>query len=166
MRTVRDPIPTAAAGAVMAAARILCGLLWLSNVGWKRSPFRPVRRFLERGIEEETLPAWTPVLRFARDNIEWLGWGVLLTEAFLGAFLLLGFLTRFWALVGAAQSLFIGLTVANVAEEWGWSYWLMIAVHLTLFATAAGRTAGLDGVVRPVAVERGGWFGRVMLWAG
>ena len=164
-RAAGDPLPAATAGVVMAGARILCGMLWLSNVGWKRSPFRTVRSFIERGIEEETLPAFTPLLRFARDNISWLGWGVLLVEAFLGAFLLLGFLTRFWALVGVAQSLLIGLTVANVTGEWGWSYWMMAAAHAALFATAAGRTAGLDGVVRPIAIERGGSFGRVMRWA-
>jgi thiosulfate dehydrogenase [quinone] large subunit len=40
----------------------------------------------------------------------------------------------------------------------------MIAVHLAVFATAAGRTWGLDGILRPIVADRPGasarWYRR------
>jgi thiosulfate dehydrogenase [quinone] large subunit len=57
-----------------------------------------------------------------------------------------------------AQSVAIALSVLNAPHEWPWSYYLMIAVHLLLFATAAGRVWGLDGLLRPVwAASQGRW---------
>ncbi len=73
----------------------------------------------------------------------------LLLEASLGAFLLLGLATRLWALIGIGQSLAIMLSVLNSPNEWEWSFYLMILAHLALFATAAGRSVGLDAVLRP-----------------
>ena len=67
----------------------------------------------------------------------------------LGAFLLIGLATRFWAVVGMAQTVVIMLSVLNAPHEWFWSYILMLLVHMALFATAAGRYAGLDGLFRP-----------------
>jgi thiosulfate dehydrogenase [quinone] large subunit len=54
-----------------------------------------------------------------------------------------------WALVGIAQTVAIALSVLNAPNEWVWSYLLMLLAHVALFATAAGRYAGLDGLLRP-----------------
>jgi thiosulfate dehydrogenase (quinone) large subunit len=96
-------------------------------------------------------------------NIVVFGWGVLLVELALATFLLAGLATRLWAAVGAVQGLAIGLSVAVAPGEWGWSYWLLVAAHVAVAAApAAGRTAGLDGVVRAVVrPERAGPFGPV-----
>jgi thiosulfate dehydrogenase (quinone) large subunit len=82
-------------------------------------------------------------------NFTFFGWMVLLVEAALGAFLLIGLATRFWALIGIAQTVVIALSVLNAPHEWYWSYLLMLLVHVALFATAAGRYGGLDGLLRP-----------------
>lgn len=70
-------------------------------------------------------------------------------EASIGAFLLVGLATRFWAVLGIIQTMAIALSVLNAPDEWPWSYYLMIAAHVVILAAAAGRTAGLDGVLRP-----------------
>jgi thiosulfate dehydrogenase (quinone) large subunit len=55
--------------------------------------------------------------------------------------------------------------VLNAPHEWYWSYLLMLLVHVALFAAAAGRYAGLDGLLRP------GWelsrssAARLLVWA-
>ena len=92
-------------------------------------------------------------------NFSFFGWLLLLVEASLGAFLLIGLATRFWAVIGVAQTVVIMLSVLNAPHEWFWSYLLMLLAHLALFATAAGRYAGLDGLLRP------GWQGSRSLWA-
>ena len=92
--------------------------------------------------------AWL-VDRLVLPNFIFFAWMVLLVEASLGAFLLIGLATRFWAVVGIAQTVVIMLSVLNAPHEWYWSYLLMLLVHMALFATAAGRYAGLDGLLRP-----------------
>jgi thiosulfate dehydrogenase [quinone] large subunit len=98
-------------------------------------------------------------------NFRFFGWAVLFTEAALGAFLLLGLATRFWAVVGLVQSLFITLAVLNTPGEWEWSYYLMMAGHLGVFALAAGRVGGLDGLLRPVWARSGTPVARTLLRA-
>jgi thiosulfate dehydrogenase [quinone] large subunit len=51
--------------------------------------------------------------------------------------------------VGVAQTLAITLSVLNAPHEWPWSYLLMLMAHAAVFAVAAGRYGGLDGVLRP-----------------
>ena len=67
-------------------------------------------------------------------NFAFFGWMVLLVEASLGAFLLIGLATRFWAVIGVAQTVVIMLSVLNAPHEWYWSHLLMLLVHLALFA--------------------------------
>lgn len=140
-------------GPVLAAVRVLLGLLWLQNVGWKLPPdFSGVATFVDHGIENPVLPPFSWVLEHVvAPNIGLFGWVVLLSELGLAAFLLVGLATRLWAAIGVLNSVSIALTVAATPNEWGWSYWLMIATHLVVMAApAAGRVGGLDGLLRPV----------------
>lgn len=152
------PAPTLedrAARTVLAGLRIGLGLLWLQGAGWK-NPATFGRDsgffydFVAGAVENEVFApfAWL-IDNVVLPNFTLFAWAVFVTEVLLATFLLLGLATRLWALVGAAQSMVILLSVANTPDEWGWSYWLMIAAHLAVFATAAGRCAGLDGVLRP-----------------
>ncbi len=81
-------------------------------------------------------------------NLTLFGYLTLLTEFTLAVLLLSGTLTRLTALVGVGQSLAIGLSVANADGEWYWSYLLMIALHVAIFALAAGRVYGVDARLR------------------
>ncbi|MEJ7583016.1 MAG: TQO small subunit DoxD [Acidimicrobiales bacterium] len=117
-------------------------------------------------VEHPVFPPWSWFVREAiLPNFSFFGWTVLIVEACLGAFLLFGLGTRFWALVGVAQSTAIGLSVAQTPNEWPWSYYLMVLAHLAIFATAAGRTIGLDGVLRPAWADGPSRWSRVLLRA-
>jgi len=143
--------------ALVTVVRVAAGVLWIQNVGWKQPP-----RFGE-GDPPSGLYLWTSyavehqvfgpyawlVEHVVLPNFRPFGWLVLLTEAGLGAFLLIGLITRLWALVGMAQTTVIALSALNAPHEWVWSYVLMFLVHAGLFATAAGRHCGVDGVLRP-----------------
>ena len=152
---VRPILEDRAARAVLAGLRIGLGLLWLQGAGWKNpATFGRDRGFfydfMADAVDNAVFPpfAWV-VEEVVRPNFTLFAWAVFLTEVLLATFLLLGLATRLWALIGAAQSTAILLSLANTPNEWGWSYWLMIAAHLAVFATAAGRYAGLDGLLRP-----------------
>ena len=136
---------------ILAAVRIVLGLLWLQNVGWKLPPdFDALGRFVQRGIDDPTLPPFSWLLEeVVQPNVALFGWAVLGLELALAVGLLFGIATRLFAVLGAVQGLAIGLTVARVPDEWGWSYWLLVAAHLAVFASpAAGRVAGLDTTLR------------------
>jgi thiosulfate dehydrogenase [quinone] large subunit len=159
--------------AVIAIVRIGVALLWLQNLGWKTPPDfgqddPPGGLYLSTtyAVSHEVVHpyAWL-VERLVLPNFTFFGWMVLLVEASLGAFLLVGLATRFWALIGIAQTVVIMLSVVNSPAEWIWSYLLMLLVHAALFATAAGRYGGLDGVLRPEWQVSRSWSARLLVRA-
>lgn len=135
---------------VPAVIRIALGVLWASNAGWKRPPdFESLKRFTGFAVTHPVFPPYSWLVEnVILPNFALFGWLVLLVEAALGAFLLVGLATRFWAVVGMIQTMAIALSVLNAPNEWEWSYYLMFLAHLAIFATAAGRVAGLDGLLR------------------
>lgn len=158
-------------GRVMAGVRVLLGVLWMTNTGWKSPPTfgegggslygytkaavdHPVFQPYSWVVEHLVLPHFVPF-----------GWVVWIAEIALGAFLIVGLCTRFWAIAGALQSVAIGLSVAQLPGEWPWSYYLMVGAHLALLATAAGRTWGLDELVRPVVRLRTSRVARLVMRA-
>jgi thiosulfate dehydrogenase (quinone) large subunit len=149
-------LPSRINRAVIAAVRIAVGLLWLQNAAWKIPPNfgrgdPPDGLYLSasNAVSHPVLSPYAWLMEHVvLPNFTFFGWMVLLVEASLGAFLLIGLATRLWALIGVAQTVVIMLAVLNAPHEWYWSYLLMLLVHLALFATAAGRYAGLDGVLR------------------
>ncbi|MQA83468.1 MAG: DoxX family membrane protein [Streptosporangiales bacterium] len=142
---------------LIAAVRVAVALLWMQNVGWKTPPqfgngSRPsgLYQFTTWAVEYPVFAPYTWLVEHVvLPNFAVFGWLVMLAEGSLAAFLLVGLATRLWALVGVGQTLAIALSVLNAPHEWHWSYFLMVLVHLLLFATAAGRYYGVDGVLRP-----------------
>jgi uncharacterized membrane protein YphA (DoxX/SURF4 family) len=138
---------------IFGGSRIAAGLLWLANVHWKRPPTfgstngSGLYKYVKYGIDNPTFPPYSWVLReVIAPHMSLFGWMTLLLEASLAALLILGWRTRPVALIAAAQSAAIGLSVAQTPNEWPWSYVVMVALHLMLFATDAGRFGGLDSL--------------------
>jgi len=139
----------------IAAVRIVAGLLWLANLEWKRPPDfgrhlkNGLYKYVDGAVAHRVFAPWSWIVEHVvLKQYTLFGWSTLLLESMLAAFLLLGLWTRPVALVGVANSVAIGLSVLHYPNEWPWSYYLMIALHLLLFATAAGRAGGIDGVRR------------------
>ena len=159
-RILVDRLELGARRVLPAVVRITAGLLWLVNVDWKvppdfgRAAGRGLARFINLGIEHPVLAPYSWVLdHVVRPHLEVFGWMTLVVEAALAALLLSGTFTRIAALAGAGQSAAIALTVMNAPGEWYWSYLLMIALHLAIFAMNAGRVWGVDAIL---AKRRGG----------
>jgi thiosulfate dehydrogenase (quinone) large subunit len=155
---------------LVAGVRVTMGLLWLTNAGWKRPPDfgreagSGLFRYTSYAVDHEVFAPFAFVVReIVIPNFTLFGWMVLFVEAALGAFLLLGLGTRLWALIGAAQAAVITLSTLNAPGEWNWGYYMFIAIHLLLFATAAGRQAGLDGVLRQAWEQRDSRWSRLLL---
>jgi thiosulfate dehydrogenase [quinone] large subunit len=164
-------LPVARSNRIMIAV-LRCGvaLMWIQNVAWKVPP--DFGRAQENGLyfwagQAVAHPVLPPYSAFVEavvlPNIEVFGWFTLLVEGGLGAFLLIGLATRFWALVGIGQTVAITLSVLFAPHEWQWSYYLMALAHLAIFATAAGRSYGVDGVLRQRWVQSSGRVARLMM---
>ena len=87
---------------IIPIVRIIVGLLWLQNAGWKTPPDFGKRN--GRGLFGYTQSAVThevfaPYAYFVKHlvNFTFFGWLTLIVEASLGAFLILGLHTRIWA---------------------------------------------------------------------
>lgn len=141
---------------VIAAVRIAVGLMWLQNVNWKRPPDfgqahgNGLYGFTNDAVKHQVFAPFTWLVQnVVFPNFTLFGWAVLILEFCIGAFILAGFLTRLWAVLGILQTLAITFSVLNTPGEWHWSYYLMFAAQFVLLATAAGRVAGVDGLLRP-----------------
>ena len=132
--------------------RICLSLIWIENAGWKKPPdFEALRAYTQLAVEYPVSSPFTWVVsNVVLPNFAVFGWMTLLVEASLGAFLLIGLFTRLVAVIALGQTVAIGLSVLNAPNEWEWAYFLMVLAHLAVFATAAGRYWGLDGLLRPV----------------
>jgi thiosulfate dehydrogenase (quinone) large subunit len=169
-----DPLTSSRVNrALPAVLRVGVALLWIQNASWKHPPRfgdeatpAGLYVFTSYAVEHPVLPpyAWF-VEHVVLPNFTFFGWLVLCVEASLGAFLLIGLATRLWALVGIGQTLAITLSVLNAPHEWAWSYLLMIHAHLALFAMAAGRFAGIDGLLRPRWQHAPGRLARLLMRA-
>lgn len=140
---------------------MLVGLLWLYNVAWKRPPSfgessgNGVFGFTRGAVEHPVFPPFSWVVeQVVLPNFVVFGWGVLLVETVLAVLLLTGAFVRVAAALGIAQSLAIGLSVAQTPGEWPWAYWMMIGIHVVLLFGAAGQTLAVDSV-RAGATARG-----------
>ena len=146
-------------------------LMWVANLHWKvppsfgeqgggalyayasaaaqNAPFAPFRW----AMRELILP-----------NFVAFGWVTVISESVLAVMLLVGYRVRLAGWAGAGMSAVIGLTVLYYpnANEWSWSYLLMMAVHLMLAVQAAWAAALFAagrlvlGVTRRRVVVQGG----------
>jgi thiosulfate dehydrogenase [quinone] large subunit len=146
------------ARASAAIVRIVVGLLWIENLSWKVPPHfgaddtSGLYYFTQLAVEHPLVPAYSSLVEnVILPNFALFAWPVFILEICLGAFLLLGLATRFWAVVGIAQTVAIFLSVGAAPNEWKWSYFLMAAAHLAVLGFAAGRVFGLDARLRPRA---------------
>jgi thiosulfate dehydrogenase (quinone) large subunit len=154
--------------------RIVAGFAFLREAAWKRPPDfgrdsgTGLWEWSNFAVEYPVFPPYSWFVEYVvQPNFVLFGWGVFFLEAALGAFLILGLLTRLTAVAGLVQSLAITFSVLNqpVYSEWNTAYYLLIGAHLAIIGTAAGRFYGLDAALRPLWRRSGGRLARLLLRA-
>lgn len=142
--------------ATVGGVRILVGLLWLANLHWKVPPHfgqdngGGLYKYVAGTLRHSTFAPYQWLTEhIVAENFTVFAWITLSTETVLATLLLIGYRTRVVALVGAAMStsIFLSVLYYDRADEWSWGYLLMIGVHLLLAAVSAGNAAGVDGVL-------------------
>lgn len=132
--------------------RVALGLMWLHNVAWKVPPQfgnenAGLYKWASQAVEHPVFPPYSWIVEHVvLPHIGVFGWGVLAAETALAAMLLTGAWVRLAALLGIGQSLAIGLSVAYAPHEWPWAYVLMLAGHVALLGSSAGRAFAVDAI--------------------
>ncbi len=133
--------------------RIMLGFLWLWNVNWKVPPDfgeagkQGLYKFTAYAVSNPVFPPYTFVVeKVVLPHLAAFGWGVIVAETALAVLLLSGSWIRLGALLGIAQSLAIGLSVAYAPNEWPWAYLLMLGAHIALLTSSSGRYLAVDGI--------------------
>ena len=135
----------------LAGLRILLGVLWLANLGWKLPPDfgkNDPEGLLYNFQRAEKDAVFGPLQDLTREVIiphfTLFGWLVFLAELTAGALLLLGLWTRVGALVGLVQSIAITLLVVRAPGEWVWTYVMFVAIGIVVLVTPSGNRLSLD----------------------
>lgn len=138
-------------------ARILYGLLWWQQSGWKvpsddfgRKSGGGLWYWVQQEIQHPTLGAYKDFLvNVMIPHWTLFGWMTLIVETFIGVTLILGLFTRLGALVAVGMAANITIGILSVPHEWGWTYTMLIMLPVLFLLTDAGRSFGLDGFVAP-----------------
>ena len=157
----RQHLERTAQGYTIGGIRILAGLMWLANLHWKvptdfgEGNGGGLYKYIAAGADNAPFAPFRWALReIVLPNFQAFGWFTLISETIVAALLLIGYRSRIVALVGAGLAMPIGLSVLYYprADEWAWSYLLMIGLHLLLWAVPSGDHLAVDGVLaQPVA---------------
>jgi uncharacterized membrane protein YphA (DoxX/SURF4 family) len=120
----------------LSVLRIFVGVIWLANLSWKLPPDfgRDQPRGLLYSFREAERWAFVEPLRDLVQNVviphfTLFGWLVFVVELTAGVLLTTGFLTRFGALLGTAESLTIMALVSRAPTEWFWGYAMFVVLN-------------------------------------
>jgi len=146
----------------LAVARVVIGILWLTQAAWKAPPsFGCPPDFaasIDTAHRTSGLCDWTGLMAaysifpphgwFVRTimvpNLSWMGWVVFLLEVFLAVSLIFGLFTRLGGIVGLLMALNLLLGLWLVPHEWYWTYIMLMVLQWIFFVTGAGRAFGID----------------------
>jgi len=106
---------------------------------------------------------------FVKPNIRWFGHAIWGMEASIALTMIFGLFSRLGGLVAIAQSaqLWVGLAGIGNPVEWEWTYNMILALSLVMFALAPGRVFGLDTLIRPrllASAEKGNRLAGWLTW--
>ncbi|TQC46678.1 hypothetical protein EEB14_24930 [Rhodococcus sp. WS4] len=140
-------------GAALTGLRILMGLVWLYNIAWKTPPDfgrdsgGGLYGFTRAAVEHPVFPPFSWLVEhLVLPHFVVFAWLTLVVETVLAVLLLTGTLVRVAALLGIGQTLAICFSVAEAPNEWPWSYFMLIGIHVVLLCTWSTRYFAVDAV--------------------
>ncbi|HEY7493003.1 MAG TPA: TQO small subunit DoxD [Candidatus Tectomicrobia bacterium] len=157
MRTLWEGFQPRLPGLSVGLLRIMFGILWLDaalqKAPWVINPqgrqFGWLSNWIWQEIQHPTFGFYKAFLEsVVFPNITFFGWMTFFTELALGLSLLFGVCTVLSGIGGALWQLNIALGSYSVPGEWYWIWPLLIAPHLVFAHSRAGRSVGLDLVLR------------------
>lgn len=145
------PAQRTSAHAAVWAFRVLIGAMWYQGTTWKLP--LPYSDAFEYWLKQTAEHAAFPLLGDLVSGvflplIPVVGVLVYLAELLFAVTLMLGVVTRLGALLAAGQALFLWLGLYRAEAEWPWNYVFLAVVHGFFIVYAAGRSLGVDAILR------------------
>lgn len=146
----RDPAQRTAHHVMVFALRVtVAGMWWLGTL-WKLPlPVSDGFKFwLGETVKYSSLQLHADLMQGFLDHIAIVQPLVYLSEVFFTASLMLGFLVRLSGTLAALFTLNLLIGLYNDPTEWPWTYVGIIAAHAMFAIDGAGRSLGLDNLLR------------------
>jgi uncharacterized membrane protein YphA (DoxX/SURF4 family) len=150
--------------------RVLIGCMWFDGMLWKLP--LPVSSGLRYWTEQEAARAAFEfhrmfVKEFLLPNLAWFGPLVFLAELTFATSMILGVAVRAVSLLAIlfVLQLWLGIYRPGEPAEWPWSYMFLAMLMFLFYLYAAGRSLGLDALLRRrvLAVREGrGYLGKLL----
>ena len=146
-----DPAQRTARHVTIATMRILIGTMWFQGSLWKLPlPVSGGFQYWTSQLVEHSAYAGHAAL--IKDvflaNIALLDPAVYVAETVMAVSLLLGFGVRLAGLMAIGFTLNLWIGLYRDPAEWPWQYIFIIMTHVFFVLDSAGRSLGLDGLVR------------------
>jgi uncharacterized membrane protein YphA (DoxX/SURF4 family) len=125
---------------------IVIGTMWWQASLWKIPPnFGGLTYFVQQIVDHAAIPLQAWLFRtIVLPGIGVFGWVVYLTEALIAVSMILGFLTRPFALLGLAMAVNLWLGLYSAPGEWPWTYGFLVVLQALFVIDPPGRDLGLD----------------------
>jgi uncharacterized membrane protein YphA (DoxX/SURF4 family) len=138
--------------------RLLMGGLWWQQTLWKLPPTYTdnpdglsggLHYWIGEMIQHAALSiqSWL-VQTIIQPNFYVFAPQVYVAEVVIAISLMLGLFTRLGGLLGALMAMNLWLGLYRADYEWPWAYFFLILLQITLIVDAAGRSLGLDAMLR------------------
>jgi hypothetical protein len=126
--------------------RIVIGTMWWQGSLWKLPPdFDGLKYWCGQIVGHTAIPLQAWAFRdIVLPNIAVFGWVVYLTEALIAASLILGLLTRPFALLGLAMAVNLWLGLYSAPGEWPWTYGFLVVLQAWFLIDPPGRYLGTE----------------------
>lgn len=146
-----DPAQRTPHHAAVWVFRVLIGAMWYQGTTWKLPlPYSGAFEYwLQQTGEHAAFPFIGDLVNSVMlPHIAVVGTFIYLAELAFAVSLMLGVLTRLGALLAAGQALFLWLGLYRAEAEWPWNYMFLAVVHGLFIVVAAGRSLGVDAILR------------------
>lgn len=142
----RKPVQRNAYALGQWALHVVVGTMWWQGSLWKVPPnFDGLKYFMQEIVDHASIPLQASLVRtVVLPNSGVFGWLVYLTEALIAVSLILGFLTRPFALLGLAMAVNLWLGLYSAPGEWPWTYGFLVIIQAWFVIDPPGRYLGLD----------------------
>jgi uncharacterized membrane protein YphA (DoxX/SURF4 family) len=146
----RDPAQRTVHHLAVFALRMVAAGMWWLGILWKLPlPVSAGFKFwLGETVKYSSLQIHADFMQAFLDHIAIAQPLVFLAEVFFTASLMLGFLVRLSGVLAALFTLNLMIGLYNDPGEWPWTYVGIIAAHFMFAIDGAGRSLGLDNLVR------------------
>jgi uncharacterized membrane protein YphA (DoxX/SURF4 family) len=146
----RDPAQRTVYHLSVFSLRMLAAGMWWLGTLWKLPlPVSAGFKFwLEQTVKYSSFQIHSDLMQIFLSHIALVQPLVYLSEVFFAASLMLGFLVRLSGVLAALFTLNLLIGLYNDPTEWPWTYVGIIAAHAMFALTGAGRSLGVDNLVR------------------